>query len=308
MRTTAFVPIVALGVALLAGCGSDSDAADAPKAGAAPAAPAAARNDAAKKLDDDLRKREQLIADCMKKQGFQYQPNLRGLVADNQVGAYGGPESVLAPVDEVRAFRQKYGFGFWAAKVFPNDPKVAQSTMDPDSSPNRAYHDGLDKARRKAYEEALYGKEDTTKTSGGKTTYKGGCSAEAAEKVPYGPEQTKAEAAASKRAYAKFTSDPEVVGAAQKYADCLKGKGYQVASAKPGDIENSMAEKTLPDAAPAGQPANQAGDQATDPAAAKAALAKDIKAALDDLDCRTEYADLARTKYADTLEAWFRTA
>jgi hypothetical protein len=38
-------------------------------------------------------------------------------------------------------------------------------------------------------------------------------------------------------------------------------------------------------------------------AAAKTGLANEIKAALDDLDCRTEYATIARTRFAATIRA-----
>ena len=300
--------LTALGLLFAAGCSAE----EAPEgvkddAGGQIAAPARGE------VDSKKQKAENLIADCMKKQGFQYTPHVS---ADGESGqfSFAGQLSVLEPADEVRKFRQKYGFGVMSRLVYPNDPAVAVPDMDPSKNPNNAIREGLDRNRRKAYDLALDGVVD----SGADGQHKGdvkepGCSGKAYSEVFGDTTPDKATLRARQRAYGAFQADPQVVAAAQQWADCLRGQGYKVQDARPGAIEVALATVAMDGGLPAGPgdsaevPADGAataaagGSASVQAADASAGLQREIKAALADLDCRTGYAALVRAEYAKVL-------
>jgi len=289
------VCLAALSLTVLAGCGgkaADTSAAGTPKQDAS--ASAQSTGGTTTDTNSAVVKAENMIADCMKAKGFQYVPHPVSYDDDSQVGKYAGMLSVLEPADQVRTFRAKYGFGVYSRLVYPNDPAVAARQQDPSQNPNNAIRDALDPARQKTYDVALQGFSGglTAKQEANKSADQG-CAGAASAKY-FGSGQTKEQQAAAGREYAKFENDPAVESAAQKYADCLKNKGYRVSSAKPGWVEQSLF--------------TDATEKVSDPAkvsaaAAKAGLANEIKAALDDLDCRADYATIARTKYAAAIRA-----
>jgi len=285
------VSVAVLSLALLAACGSHADDAAAP-AGAA--APPAAGDSGTRAADYDAAsvKVESSIADCMKKAGFRYVAHPTRVDETDQRALYGGPQSLLQPDEKVQAFRAKYGFGLFAALVYPTDPAVGASPTDAGPNPNNAIRDGLDKAQQAAYDQALNGAGGESK-AGGESTTSSGCAPTAAQKY-FGSGPSKDQQAAAARNYAAFQNDPQVVAAAQKYADCLRGKGYPVASASPGTIEQSVQGSYFDKVSQGGTPGA---------AAAKTGLTNEIKAALDDLGCRTDYAKLARTRYAAVIQA-----
>jgi outer membrane murein-binding lipoprotein Lpp len=237
-------------------------------------------------LDDASVKAENMIADCMKKKGFQYVPQPSSFVNNQDKAArYSGPASVLEPPEQVRAFRAKYGFGGPAAQqAYPKDPMLAQpAPPDPSRNPNNGIREALDPARQKAYDKALEG--DGRKEA--KPDADRGCGGEAALKF-YGQAPTGQDEIASAREYRQFQTDPATVAAAQKYADCLKSRGYKITSAQPGKVEREMAEAAM---------------VPVSGSSAQAALAGDIKAALDDLDCRADYATVVRDKWAKAVRS-----
>jgi hypothetical protein len=112
------VSVAVLSLALLAACGSHADDAVAPAGASAPAAGGDSGNPAA---DDNAAsvKAESSIADCMKKAGFRYVAHPTRVDETYQRALYGGPQSVLQPDEKIQAFRAKYGFGLFAALVYP---------------------------------------------------------------------------------------------------------------------------------------------------------------------------------------------
>jgi len=300
------VPLAALGLALVTACGG-------PDAEPEPVAAAPAAADTRTKLQQ----MENIVADCMKQQGFQYVPNPPAAGDDNQ-GRFTGPLSVLESPNDVRAFRAKYGFGVFARFVYPDDPAVVTPKADRADDPNAAIRAALDPARRKAYDLALNGNQEAVKGSAGleKVTGEPGCGGKASIEVFGDGAPDEAAAQAAERAYTAFQTDPEVVAAAQKYADCLRGQGYKVTTTRPGEVEDVMNSAAIDGELPAQPGANGAkmpvagavtaavaGDTTMDPEAAQAGLQAEIKAALADLDCRTDYALIVRTKHATTVAA-----
>ncbi|MEV4636391.1 hypothetical protein AB0J80_03470 [Actinoplanes sp. NPDC049548] len=267
--------VVALtGLSLLSACGGDSEP------GAAGEDPPAAGKDlspaefAAKQFEV-----EKLIAECMKEKGFQYEavPFAEDRPRPVEIA---GTQSLFEPEDKLRPYRQKYGFGVAGQVIWPQDPVVGHPRTDTAESPNDKIRKQLDPTRLKAYEKALLGE----KTIGDKGEGQPSCSDSATERV-FGESLNQVTEAHS-RAFEKFRTDPDVIKAAQQYGDCLRGKGYKVASVEPGSIENEVWNSFT-----------RADGTELSMAQAKAQLPKEIQAALTDLDCRGRYAELARTKY-----------
>ncbi|WP_067510232.1 hypothetical protein [Actinoplanes sp. TFC3] len=272
MRRRIWIPLAVLTTGLvLTGCGSAAGESSTTDQGGA----TAQADDAAKRQNA-----EKEIADCMKKQGFQYEvpPPLAETNAPS--GEYVGTSSLLKSDDELRTFRKKYGFGVYAQLVWPDDPLV----KEPESAtnPNTAIREALDPARRKAYDAAL-----GSDSKGG--TAAEGCADTAYLKYFGTTDLSSAENKEAKRAYEKYRTDAKVVRAARKYADCLTAKGYKVASAEPGEVENGVYDSIIDPL--------QDGDDVT-AAQAKKRLPGEVKAALADLDCRGDYAEITRTQYA----------
>jgi hypothetical protein len=281
----ALLPLTACGLFFLTGCSSASGAdANQPATGGG----TAGEFDAAKAGDEVTAHYSQwqnLIADCMKNQGFQYLPVTPPAVAKPDL--FGGKLSVLQPADEVRRFRQKYGFGgAYALLMYPQDKALAgyKSGKVAENDPNDDIRAALDPARRRAFDLALQG---ATSEPGPTYTPTTGCVGEMRKKSYPGEDTVDA----TTQAYSAFQAQPAVVAAAQKYADCLRKKGYAVNSAKPGAIESELAEQAWSQQVPA----------SVSKADAQAALQKEIETALADLDCRTDYAALVRTKYAKVV-------
>jgi hypothetical protein len=304
--------VVMLSLALVAGCGdgqNDGDPAaggttgststSAPARGATPAPVSnAGSNPEFAEINAQEVKAQNIIADCMKEQGFQYIPHpmVYGGGATDVLPRYTLRASLLEPADTVRAWRQKYGFGRYARLVYPNDPQV--TPPEPAPNPNTAIVQRLDPAQQKAYGMALNGQEGVNGQDGG---VKDGKPSAGDQKAISKSCQTKAGAvfdaeapetdatrkkeAADRRLYRKFQTDPAVVAAAQEYAGCLRKRGFRPARTQPGFIETALVD---------GAPEPEEGISA---AAAKRGLAKEVKAALADLDCRTSYATIMRTQY-----------
>jgi hypothetical protein len=231
---------------------------------------------------------ENLIADCMKAQGFSYVP--RPLKFGRAAGNLSGMDPALVPYEDLKAYRAKYGFGNLARDVYPDDLNVSLPATPP--NPNTAIRDALDHAARKAYDEALDGgagearKDDDRDGSKFATS----CSGKASDQV-YGKAEPAdpAKEAAAARAQQEFQTDPQLLEAAQGYATCLRGQGYEVPVVKPGSIERTV---------------EQAATKLYDEARGKnlqQGLDHEITMALEDLECGKAYEAVAKPKVEKVL-------
>ena len=277
----AFPCIAVLSVALITGCGSaGSD-------GTPPVTAASADTAAADQpLAEDVTAENQ-IADCMKKEGFQYLPHPQ-VYSSGETFDFAGSASLVKPDDVVRKWRQKYGFGVAAQVVYPNDPQVKVREFA--KNPNQAIVDALDPAQRKAYYLALQGGEppkaltkkgdvlSAEQLQKARNSCQGKADAvrEAAFKAKQAPSK-----AADHQLWVRYQNDTALQAAAQKYANCLKGRGYPPEGDDPLYFQSAMPQV----------------DEKTGPAEAQQVLAKEIKAALADVDCRGPFAQIMRTKY-----------
>lgn len=268
-RLTMVATALAGTVLVLAGCGSQSGTpADAGK-GPSGAEPVPDRALAAR-VQDQRSRAENMIADCMTQQGFTYVPHVPVASETPSSPSIRGQHPALVAYEDLKTFRQKYGFGVYAADVHPQDPNVASRQPTTTPNPNDAVKAGLDPAAKEAYNKALYGV--------GKGN--GGCVNDSMKAV-FGdtPADDAVKQAQSRQTQLAFESDPGVVQAANAYAACLSSRGHKLSSTKPGMIEASL-RQTLVTARGQG---NLAGD------AARTALDNEIHQAMDDLECGKDY-------------------
>ncbi|MFC4058412.1 hypothetical protein ACFOWE_08905 [Planomonospora corallina] len=266
VRTT--MPAAALVLAVLTGCGAQAQTAAQSSPSPAP----------------DLRRQiETARADCMKRKGFRYNVHVPPprKAGDDQRAADGGVYGAM------RRIRQKYGFKIFARFVYPGDP-AADRYFAPQERPNDEIKRSLSETQAVAWEEA-----------------DGACRTEVVGKVLGKTVSTMEDYYEQlnrrlEQADRETDSDPRLAGLARSFGDCLKGRGYPVTSVKPTDMHEAGAkivEKELDrlGRAKAEDPVDEVdGMEATyvpelTAGQAMPYLAKEIKVALDDLECGREF-------------------
>ncbi|MCE7011039.1 hypothetical protein LWC34_50785 [Kibdelosporangium philippinense] len=279
------VVVPLLSVIVLAGCAAQTQNQAAP----GPASTPQVQQQQQSKEDQEKARLENLIADCMKAQGFEYiaRPRSADNTAEVQEKNVGGRDPSMVPYETLKTYRQKYGFGVYSRDVFPTDPAVGNSPPPP-PDPNQAIRDKLDPAQRDAYDKALGGGLLTAE-NGKKFRGEDGCTTKAAMQVY--PPQTQAPPDPAKQAEFKqllqrFQTDPQLLNASQAYGTCLRQAGFQVASTKPGVIESTMQQTFLKE--------RSEKPDTIDANTAQQGLQREIQAALKDLDCGKEYERLAK--------------
>ncbi|WP_234469277.1 MULTISPECIES: hypothetical protein [unclassified Streptomyces] len=224
---------------------------------------------------------ENAIAVCMKKQGFTYTPYVRTSAAADPLAAVDGEDYARA-----KQFRKKYGFGYYAGAVYPDDPNVpfSKAATTKRTTPVDHDEDGLTEAQKKAYDIALSGPPAKSKAE----EKPGGCS-EAGRVAAHGPAlsaaaEKKAEKARNDANHANglaLNGDPQLVQLAQQFATCLTGQGIPVSTTQPTgmvdmvrlDISRKLPENFMSMSRETALPL----------------LNKDIGIALKDLDCGKKF-------------------
>ncbi|MEV0230597.1 hypothetical protein [Nonomuraea sp. NPDC050786] len=268
-----------LALAVLSGCGGATESA------ASPSASATAAKD--KKYQFQAAK-----ADCMKQKGFKYVP----YVYPEPKGTDEGRLRAAGDHQAMRKYREKYGFGVFALYVYPKE--LGNPQVKPDKpeavDPNWKIQSSLSKAQNQAYRKAMEACEIATANQLFGLNLK------------QGTDYYRQAGVASNRAVrTTVNSDPKLVELAAAMATCLKGKGYAIADTTPmamaerGEAEFRAQEdklgraqmKDVPDVAPPRKedeiPMIYA--PTLTPEDAKPYLAKEIKAALDDVDCGKDF-------------------
>lgn len=252
-------------------------------AGTAACASAAETRSAPQPTEDSKADQAQLIqsaiADCMKQKGFKYvawTPDPK--TGDERDKAESGDYEAM------RAVAEKHGFGIFTTLADPSLKEVVWSESD---SPNHAIKNELSPAQLAAYDKAL----ET-------------CRSQAVKQVT-GREVRSVKDLAEQRNQLidqtldrELNGDPELIELAAAMGDCLKGKGYRVDSVKPADIRNqvrSTFEEQLKrialndDIPEEGMPQGEYFTPRLAPATARQLADKEIKAALDDLECGRDF-------------------
>ncbi|MEV4117000.1 hypothetical protein [Nonomuraea sp. NPDC049695] len=172
----------------------------------------------------------------------------------------------------MRKYREKYGFGAFAMSVYPQEMTRQAGVAELDANPNAKLMLALSNAQALAYIKA-----------------RNTCEGTAAKQVlglnvRSGADLLSQLLAARKEAMTtELDSDPKLVELATAMATCLKGKGYAVSDAKPTAVADRGA--TF-----AGEYAKlRNGSQPLTDQQARQHLDREIKAALDDLECGKDF-------------------
>lgn len=289
IRTSA----LALGLGLLpllAACGGGSNSKSASSNASSDSSPATTSVNGATQLtvpdgvDEDTKKQyieENAIAVCMKKQGFTYTPHVQTSTATDPYASLDGEDYARA-----KQFRQKYGFGYYAGAVYPNDPNVpfSKAATAKRTSPQDQDEVGLTDAQKKAYDIALTGPPAKTKAE----EKVGGCS-ETGRVAAHGPAlsaaaEKNAEKARDDQNHANglaLNGDAQLVQLAQQFASCLTGQGISVSTTQPTgmvDMVRIDISRQLPE-----------NFMSMSKEAALPLLNKDIGIALKDLECGKKF-------------------
>ncbi|GGK67931.1 hypothetical protein Ppa06_28950 [Planomonospora parontospora subsp. parontospora] len=270
------MPVAALALAALTGCAAGPGAGAAPAGSATVQAPPSPTRDVRRQIETER-------AACMKRKGFRYEIHVPAprKVGDDERRAGSGDYEAMKRV------RQKYGFKIFAKFVYPGDPAAERYFVLPHGT-NDGIKQSLSETQAVAWEEA-----------------DNDCRTEVVRKV-LGKTVTTMEDYYSQlnrrleQADRETNSDPRLIGLAQDFADCLKGKGYPVSSARPTDMREAGARAMEKEANRIGRsqaenPVDEVGGmEATyEPELtveqARPYLAREIKAALDDLECGRDF-------------------
>ncbi|MEU7895703.1 hypothetical protein AB0B45_22965 [Nonomuraea sp. NPDC049152] len=250
-----------LSLALISGCAAEQAAAPVPSKG-----------------PDPRPRMEQIKADCMKQKGFRYIAFVQPPQPKPDLGTYEG----------MKAYRQKYGYGVFAMHVYPKDPLARGGESPYVHDPNDAIMMKLNNEQLASYKKA-----------------REGCLNRAAKEVLKKEVSSTDKAvdllnAASARLEAEeIDGDPELVALASSLADCLTAKGQKVSSTKPTDLARRGSKAFWAESEKLGDeqyPNNKGLHYVPDLTAAQARpyLDREVKAALEDLECGKEF----YTRYA----------
>jgi hypothetical protein len=137
-------------------------------------------------------KQEEFVAECMKQQGFKYQPWGVEPQGDGPSDILGGvPTTVDVPwLPEDRTEVERYGYGYYFPPEQPDHGPLSQVDPEGDAEldPNADYVASLSESARHEYEVALYGADwaayDLSGFESVPAPEMGGCTGQAWEKYP----------------------------------------------------------------------------------------------------------------------------
>ena len=240
-----------------------------------------------KKFAEEQREMEELVAQCMQEQGFEYTP------ATNSGAFYGGDGTEWQPDD--RDWVAQYGYGA-VNSPFSEEPPPEEEFVDP----NADYVASLSESEQTAFYEALHGPMPTEDemAEGGEFEYDwttAGCQGAAQHEVagedPSQSEEFKPLFDAINELYMDMPSWPGMAELDAEWAACMDGAGHG-GHANPMEAQTSIHDELnkiyegsmSEDGGMTGEP---------DQAAIDALGEREIELALADLDCReeTDYRD-----------------
>ncbi|GAA3473831.1 hypothetical protein [Nonomuraea roseola] len=230
-------------------------------------------------------RKEAEMATCMKQKGFKYVAYVSPptQLSDQRKKAFSGD------YESMRAERAKYGFGHFSFYVYPkeyeNNPMVKPD--NPDINPNWAIQSSLSAEQRKSYQSAS---EACYATIMKKITGK-----EVKSMMDHFEQADKAKTQALAR---ELDSDPALAEKAKAMADCLMGKGYRVSKSNPTAIAQRGSAEIRAQVVHLGK-TDDMDDSKLEPGnfyeptltaeQARPYLTKEIKVALDDLECGRDF-------------------
>ncbi|MFI6319849.1 hypothetical protein ACIBG8_20105 [Nonomuraea sp. NPDC050556] len=223
---------------------------------------------------------EAVRADCMKQKGFKYVAHVfQGFTRSED-----DLKQATGDYAAMKEYRGKYGFGVYSPLIFPDKFGARAIRVDDENAdPNWKIREGLPKGQQKAYDDA------------GETCY-----AQAVKEVYH--KQVKgmfdhydqARKAVEQTRKRELNGDPHLVELAATMASCLKSKGYRVDESQPTAVAEALRtqfSEEMRRVAKIESKESTSGNAAAvmtldiSPEKARPYLAKEVKAALDDLEC-----------------------
>lgn len=264
-------------------------------AGAAPTAGSDGQLAVPERADEQTKKEyaiQNAIASCMRQAGFPYVAYVPDPGPQNR-------DDFDRDYEASRKNREKYGFGAFAAAVYPDDLQAPGAKSLENNDPNSKTYQALAPDQKRAWDTAMMGTADTAQMKQAYNEGKG-CEGGARVKV-YGDEKkikadSEAQAEQARRNRQNLNGDPELVRLAQGYASCLRTKGFPVNTTAVTEIRSALRFEwfgkygQLEDRANGGAPPTSSSQRSSiDPAQARTMLTQEIQAALADLDCGREF-------------------
>ncbi|WP_157545571.1 hypothetical protein [Microtetraspora fusca] len=276
-RSTMASALLCLGVlVVLGGCGGAAESSQ-------PTPNAAAK--------DKRHRLEAVKADCMKQKGFKYVAYVppERPESDEELKRASGDYQAM------RKYSAKYGFGVFAEFAYPEERKrQAGEGKEAEKDPNFAIQGKLSEAQAGAYRKAS-----------------DACVKVAAKQVLGKDVKSDTDfydainKALERARTATLDSDPKLVELAAGMAACLRGKGYPIGTTTPSamsgrgfkvflDQSDSLSRKQRDDVPDVAPPVKDGEARMVYPpqlsvAEARPYLDKEIKAALDDLECGKDF-------------------
>ncbi|MEV8630057.1 hypothetical protein AB0395_00230 [Streptosporangium sp. NPDC051023] len=266
-RVLTTMPAIALALTVLTGCGLAQDASGTSTPNA----------DTASATGDPQAKRhrmEAIRADCMKSKGFTYLPYVPPLrkPSAQQVRARNGDYTAM------REEREKYGFDVFFSFAYPGARERDTNVRRVD--PNEKIYTSLSNTQMNAWNEAndaCYTAAFNELTGKRYTSWQ-----------DIGDQMDALRARARTR---ELDGDARLVELAAAFGDCLKGKGYPVPSLKPTVISTSGYDRFNAELLRVLKEMTDLGEEekAFTPKMARPYFLKEVKAALDDLECGKDF-------------------
>lgn len=245
--------------------------------------------DAMARAEEELRIREEIAAECMAEQGFDYVP-----VVDMGYTSSSGQE--WEPDD--REWVAQYGYGAVRSPGSDDVPDPDEQFVDP----NQEYVESLSESEMTAYYEALYGPQPTEEELNDDGSYEynwetAGCQGFADNETrasnPMESEEHKPLMDAINEFYTAMETDPALAEVDGEWVTCMEEAGYSGFSAQ-FDAQNSVYDELN---------AYYEGitDYVEDDPALDEIAEREIDLALADLDCR-EATDYRERRQAVSVE------
>jgi hypothetical protein len=241
------------------------------------------------KYAEQQRQQEELVAQCMQDEGFEYTP-----ATDMGMSFASGDDTEWKPDD--REWVAQYGYGA-VTSPFSEEPPPEEEYLDP----NADYVASLSESEQRAFYEALHGPmpDEEEMAEGGEFEYdwtQAGCQGAAQHEVagedPSQSEEFKPLFEALNELYADTTSWPGVAELDAEWATCMEDAG-QGGHANPMEAQTSIHDEMNKVYENVDMSEEFTAPAEPDPAAMDALAEREVELALADLDCReeTDYRD-----------------
>ena len=179
--------------------------------------------------NEQNRKTEELVAQCMTKQGFEYVPNTQ----NGSITINSDTDDMWRPDD--RDWVEKWGYGAVNNPWREQEETPGPEATEPPPDPNQAYIDSLSEAEREAFYEALWGKQEVDPDADPDAPQEwswenGGCYGWAQHEVqgdnPWEQEENKPIIDALQKFWENLTKLPEQAKLDAEWAACMTEANY----------------------------------------------------------------------------------